>query len=293
MNNICEIITEASLIDYNTYKLNAKTKYLALPKTEEELINLLKYIKDNNLKYFLLGNGSNVILPENTFNGVVICLKNINSYEIDGTKVIASCGTMLNNLANETIKKGLKGLEWACGIPGTIGASILGNAGAYLHEIMEYVTYIRVLDKDFNIKKLKRNDITYEYRNTSLKETREYIILSCELELSNQDNIEESYALVKDRLERRLSSQPLEYPSAGSVFKNPNDLSAGKLIEDANLKGTNKNGAEISTKHGNFIINKGNANASDIIYLINLIKKTIKEKDNIDLKCEQEIVKWD
>ena len=274
-------------------KVNAKTKYLALPSSEDELISLLKYIKENNLKYFILGNGSNVILPDTTFDGVVICLKGINSYNISGTKVVASCGVMLNTLANETIKEGLKGLEWACGIPGTIGASILNNAGAYLHEIMEYVVSLRVLDKDLNIKELKRDDITYEYRNTSLKENREYIILSCELKLEIQNNRQESYDLVKDRLNRRLASQPLEYPSAGSVFKNPPDLSAGKLIEDANLKGLNKNGAEISTKHGNFIINTGNATASDIIYLIDLIKKTIKEKNGIELKCEQEIVKWD
>ena len=292
LNNICEIIEDANLKEYNTYKIDTNTAYLAFPKNIDELINLLKYIKENNMKYFLIGNGSNIVLPDEKFEGMVISFKNLNKYEINGNKVICEAGAMLPKVAMDTINHSLKGLEWATGIPGTIGASVLGNAGAYLHEIMEYVESIKVLDKDFNILTLNKDDISYGYRTTSLKEERKYIILEITLKLEN-GNIEESKALVQDRLKRRMESQPLDYPSAGSVFRNPSkELPAGKIIEELGYKGKTVGGAEVSLKHANFIVNKDNAKAVDIKSLINSIKKDVKEKYNIDLICEQEIINW-
>ena len=292
MNNICKIEENFDLTNYNTYKIHTSTKYLASPKSIDELIELLKYLKQNNIAYFLLGNGSNIILPDEIFDGCIISFKNLSNYKINGNEIIAESGCMLPKIATELINNSLKGLEWATAIPGTVGASILGNAGAYLHEIMEVVKEIKVLDKDFNIKTLKKEDITYSYRTTSLKEKRDYIILEATLVLE-PGNIEESRSIVQDRLQRRLSSQPLEYPSAGSVFRNPDkENPAGKLIEEANLKGKTIGGAQISEKHANFIININNAKSSDIKELINIIKKEIKEKNNIDLICEQEIIEW-
>lgn len=292
LNNICQIEENANLKDYNTYKIDTSTKYLAFPKNIDEIINLLKYIKDNNMKYFLLGNGSNIILPDEKFDGVVISFKNYNHYEINGNTVVCESGAMIPKVAMDTINHSLKGLEWATGIPGTIGASVLNNAGAYLREIMEFVEEIKVLDKDLNIKVLQKEDLTYGYRTTSLKEDRKYIILEVTLHLEN-GNIEESRALVQDRLKRRTESQPLDYPSAGSVFRNPSkEQPAGKLIEELGLKGKSKGGAEVSLKHANFIVNKDNAKASDIRELIDLIKKSVKDEYNIDLICEQEIINW-
>ena len=256
-----------------------------------EIINLVKCAKENNIKYFILGNGSNVILPDNEFDGVVIDLKEYNNFEIKDNKVYAESGCMLPTIGYKAISMSLKGLEWACGIPGTVGASIRGNAGAYLHEIMEFVESIDVLDENFNIITLKKEDIKYSYRDTSLKDSN-YIILSAVLDLE-EGNKEESLALVEDRLNRRKASQPLEYPSAGSVFRNPEGLSTGKLIEDLGIKGTTVGDAQISLKHGNFIINIGNAKASDITSLIDMMKEKVKEEYNIDLICEQEIIKWD
>ena len=199
---------------------------------------------------------------------------------------------MLPKVAIDTINHSLKGLEWATGIPGTVGASVLGNAGAYLHEIMEYVDEIKVLDNDYNIVTLSKNDITYGYRTTSLKEERKYIILEVTMTLED-GNIEESRALVQDRLKRRMESQPLDYPSAGSVFRNPSkELPAGKIIEELGYKGKIVGGAEVSLKHANFIVNKDNAKANDIKELIDSIKKDVKEKYDIDLICEQEIINW-
>ena len=245
LNDICEIQEDVNLIEYNTYRINTSTKYLALPKSKEELINLLKYLKENNIKYFIIGNGSNIILPDEKFDGVIISFKNLNKYEINGDIIDVYAGAMLPKVAMDSIRMSLTGLEWATGIPGTIGGSILGNAGAYLHEIMESVQDITVLDKDLNIKKLTKEDFTYGYRTTSMKEKREYIILSATLKLE-KGNEEESMNLVQDRLKRRQDSQPLDYPSAGSVFRNPSkELPAGKLIEEANLKGKIIGGAQI------------------------------------------------
>ena len=293
LNNICEIQKNVNLKNYNTYQIKSKTKYLAFPKNKEELISLLKYLKDNNIKYFILGNGSNIILPDNEFNGVVINLKKLDKFKIDKEKIYAEAGVMLPKLSLATIDEDLKGLEWATAIPGTLGASILGNAGAYLHEIVEFIESVEVLDKNLNIKTLKKNDFTYDYRTTSFKENKDFIILSAVLKL-DKGNREESLDLVQDRLDRRKSSQPLNYPSAGSVFRNPSkEMPAGKIIEDLGLKGKKIGGAEVSKLHANFIINKDNATSKDIRDLIDLIKEKVKSEYNIDLKCEQEIIEWD
>ena len=292
LNNICEVLENVDLTNYNTYRIKTSAAYLALPKTKEEIIALVKYLKENNIKYFLLGNGSNVILPDTKFDGVIISFKKFNNFKLDGEIMTAEAGAMLPVLSNELINNGLKGLEWASGIPGTVGASVRGNAGAYLHEIMERVVSIEVLDKDLNVKTLNKEDITFGYRETSLKNSGD-IILTVTLKFEPGD-YEESRALVKDRLERRTASQPLEYPSAGSVFRNPSkELPSGKIIEDLGLKGKVIGGAQISDKHANFIVNKDGAKASEIKELIDIIKKEVKEKYDIDMICEQEIIDWD
>lgn len=291
MFDICEIRKDVNLKEYNTYKINTCTKYLAVPKTKDEVVNLIKYLKDNNIKYFILGNGSNVILPDEKFNGVVISLKEFNKYKIDGLKVICEAGAMLPKVAFSCIDEDLKGLEWACGIPGTIGASVRGNAGAYLHDIFENLESIEVLDDKLNIIRLNKSDIKYEYRHTSLKD-KNYVILTVTLKL-NEGVREKSLELVKDRYERRKNTQPLNYPSAGSVFRNPNpENPAGKLIEEVGLKGKKIGGAKVSDLHANFIINDKNATSKDIKELIEIIQKEIKDKYDIDLKCEQEIIDW-
>ena len=257
-------------------------------------INKLKEIKIlnnvfvslyNNKKYFILGNGSNIILPDH-YKGVVI-KPEFNELTIDKNKIISGSSNLLINLSKEAINHNLTGLEWASGIPGSLGASIIGNAGAYKDEISNYITELEVLENN-KVKLLKKNDLSFSYRCSNLK-TRDIIILKATLTLKPGTK-EESINLVKERLEKRLATQPLEYPSAGSVFRNPEGLFAGKLIEDLGLKGYKIGGAQISTKHANFIINIGNATSKDIKSLIKHITKEVKKHYNIDLILEQQII---
>jgi len=275
---------------YNTYKISGTAKYLIEVKDEESLVQLINYLKENNINYYVFGNGSNVVIPENEFNGVIIKLNEFNQIIIDDDEVIVGAGVMLPKLVNETVNNCLKGLEWASGIPGTLGGSVVGNAGAYLSEIFDFIVSVRVLDSGV-IKELKKSDIEYKYRYTSLKNNKNIIVLSAKLRLE-KGNSDESLNLMKKRMERRLESQPLDYPNAGSVFRNPENDFAGRLIEECGLKGKTIGGAMVSTKHANFIINYDNASCSDVRNLIKLVHDEVLNKTGVDLIVEQEIIDW-
>ena len=184
-------------------------------------------------------------------------------------------------------KKGYSGLEFGGGIPATVGGAIYMNAGAYLESISSVVEKVDILDENMQIITLSKSELQYGYRS-SIFMKKNWIILKAYLKLKKY-NKEEIIDLIEDRKQRRIKTQPLEYPSAGSVFRNPKGMYAGKLIEDCNLKGFTYGGAQISDKHANFIINKNNATSSDIAYLMNLAKEKVKEKYNIDLYREQEL----
>lgn len=278
------------LKSYNTYKVSTISKYLIDVKSEELLVNLIKYLKENNIDYFILGNGSNVVFPNEPFDGVIIKLNGLNAIDIDDDEVYVGAGVMLPKLVNETVNNCLCGLEWAAGIPGTLGGAVVGNAGAYLSEIFSFIEEIRVLEND-EIKTLKKDDVKYSYRYSSFKENKDVIILGAKLKL-NKGSKDESEVLMKERLERRIKSQPLEYPSAGSVFRNPEGNYAGKLIEDCGLKGKRIGGAMVSEKHANFIINYDNATPKDVRDLIKLVHDTVLKETNIDLVIEQELIDW-
>ena len=278
------------LKNYNTYKVSSFAKYLVDVKDENSLISLIKYLEANNVKYMILGNGSNVVFPDKTFNGVIIKLGGLNKIDVDDDEVYVEAGVMLPKLVNETVSNCLTGLEWASGIPGTVGGAVVGNAGAYLSDIFTFIDEIRVLDKNV-VKTLKKSDVAYSYRHTSFKDSKDIIILGVKLKL-NKGNADESAILMKKRLERRIESQPLEYPSAGSVFRNPEGDYAGRLIEECGLKGKRIGGAMVSEKHANFIINYDNASASDVRNLIKFVHDEVLKKMKVDLIIEQEIIDW-
>lgn len=279
----------ASLKNYNTYKVNSFCSFLVFPKSEEELVLVLKELKKENIKYLILGNGSNIILSKPHYDGVVIKLDNLCKIEYNNNIVIVEAGYPLIKLAIDSINKGLSGLEFAAGIPGTVGASTAMNAGAYNSDMSNIVKSVKVLNNDLEIITLTNKELEYSYRDSFLKRHNDYIVLSTTLELK-QGDIETMKNQIEERRKKRLASQPLNMPNAGSVFRNPENMFAGELIEKSKLKGFSIGGAEVSEKHANFIVNKGNATGEDIIKLINKVKKTIKENYNVELKLEQIII---
>ena len=281
---------DISLRNYNTYRINTICKFLVFPKTVEELIEIINYLKENKIKYYMLGNGSNVIFSMEYYDGIIIKLDNLNNIIYKDNLVTAEAGCSLIKLSLDTIEKGLSGMEFGAAIPGCVGASVAMNAGAYNSDISEILKEITVLTPNNEIIVMKNNELNFSYRDSFLKKNKDYIVLSATFKLEN-GNVEEMKKHVQERNKKRLASQPLDMPSAGSVFRNPENNFAGALIERNNLKGCNINGAEVSTKHANFIVNKGNATGKDIIELIEKIQKEIREKENIELKLEQIIVR--
>lgn len=280
---------KASLKNYNTYRVDTICSYLVFPEDVNQLITLIKELKKQNIKYFILGNGSNIILSKEYYDGVIIKLDNLNKIEYNGNLVTVGAGCSLIKTAMNTIENGLSGLEFASAIPGAVGASVAMNAGAYNSDMSQVVKEVQVLTNDCQIKTLKNIDLQYEYRDSFLKKNKGYIVLSVTFELT-KGNSQEMKQLVEERRKKRVLSQPLELPNAGSVFRNPDNMYAGELIENSNLKGYNINGAEISTKHANFIVNKGGATGKDIINLIEKVQKEVKENYDVELKLEQIIV---
>lgn len=284
----------AILKKLNTYHIGGTVKYLISPNSINDLISTLKILKEEDIKYFILGNGSNIILNDREYDGAIIRLNNLNGIEIHPKMQMAyaEAGAMLPKLVTEAVNSSLMGLEFAAGIPGTVGGSIYGNAGAYNSCILDYVSSVTVLDENLEIKTLEHEQITYSYRTSMFKETKKYIILGAKFYLKTGDK-QNSIDIIDDRRNRRLSSQPLEYPSAGSVFRNPEGDFAGRLIESCNLKGYRIGGAEVSEKHANFIINKENATSKDVYNLIKYVHDTVLERTNVDLIIEQEFIDWE
>ena len=290
-NKIGEYLENELLSKYTTYRVGGIAKLIVYPYSSTSLISLLKYLNDNNIEYKVIGKGSNLIFSSKVYDGVIIILDKLRNMEINDNVIDVEAGYNIIKLANDTAKLGLSGLEFAAGIPGTIGGGVFMNAGAYLSSFSDIVKSVTFLDKTFNIKTFTNDELNYSYRNSILKENN-YIVLSAKLELTPK-NPDEIKNIIDDRRQRRIESQPLEYPSAGSVFRNPEGDYAGRLIEEAGLKGKKVGGAMVSTKHANFIINENNATGEDIKELIKLIEKTIKDKYNIDLVLEQELVNFD
>ena len=290
--NIGVVEEDVPLKKHTTYKVGGNAFAFVYPKDIDSLISVLKLIKENNVKHMILGNGSNTLFSDSVYKGIIIKLNELNKYTINGTKIIAEAGANLIKVSHDAINNGLQGLEFACGIPGTIGGAVYMNAGAYKSDVSEILTEVKVLTPDYEIKTMKKNELDFSYRHSFFKDNKDYIVLEATFKLKKGKK-EELLDLAADRKKRRLESQPLEYPSAGSVFRNPPDTFSGKLIEDLGLKGYTYGGAEISSKHANFIVNKSNASASDIKYLIDLAKDKVKKEYDIDLILEQELINWE
>ena len=285
-----EFIKGESLSKHTTYKVGGKCDYYVLPKNLNELIDVLVLIKKNNLQYKVIGNGSNLIFSSKDYSGIIINLKNMKNLEIVNNLIKVDAGYSLSKLSLEVSNRGLKGLDFAAGIPASVGGAVYMNAGCYGSDMSKIVTSVTVLDYEGNIIELTNEECKFSYRK-SVFQTSEYIILNCTLKLG-EGNKDELMALISERRNKRLLSQPLDMPTAGSVFKNPEGLKAWELIDKAGFRGKSIGGAKVSEKHANFIINNGNATGEDIKALISLIQKEVKEKYCISLELEQELVNF-
>lgn len=291
-NNIGEYKENVSLATKTTYKVGGPAKLFVYPKDQEKLIVLLKELKSKKIKYKILGNGSNTLFSDKEYDGVIIKLDEFNKVTFFKNTVRAEAGVNLMKLSAQAVKKGLSGLEFASGIPGTIGGAIFMNAGAYKSD-MGYITkWVKVLTPKFEIIRMTNKELDFHYRTSFLQKHNDYICLEASLQL-RQSNRELLQEIVEDRRKRRVESQPLEFPSAGSVFRNPENMFAGKLIEDLGYKGYSIGGAKVSDKHANFIINYNNAKSQDIKDLIDFVREKVKKEYNVELKVEQEFVNWE
>lgn len=284
-----KILENVDMKKYTTYRAGGKAKLMVFPKNIEDLIKLLKYIKKNNIKYKVLGKGSNVLFSDSLYDGIIIKLDEFKNIEINDTEIKVGAGYSLIGLSLKCARMGLSGLEFASGIPGTIGGAVFMNAGAYKSDMGYIVKEVKVLTPDLKIKTLSNKEMDFHYRTSFLAKNPDYICLEATLSLEkgNRDLILE---VISDRKRRRLESQPLEFPSAGSVFRNPEGDYAGRIIEEMGYKGKRIGAAKVSDKHANFVINVGNAKGDDIKKLILEIQTKVKEEYGIELKIEQEFV---
>ena len=286
--DINDIKIDEKLSEYVNFKVGGPADILLIPNSKEQVIKSIKICKENNIPFYLIGNGSNILVRDGGFRGVVLSLKNVKNIYVDGEKIEAECGVMLKEVSDKAIENSLTGFEFACGIPGTIGGAVFMNAGAYDREISKVIESAEVIDENCNIIRLSREELDFGYRS-SLVMKKGYTVLSAVFKLE-KGQVKTIKELIEDLTNKRESKQPLEYPSAGSTFKRPTGYFAGKLIQDAGLKGYSIGGAAVSEKHSGFVINKGNATAKDITDLIKHIQDEVKKQFGVDLHPEVRII---
>ena len=295
-----KILYNEPMKKYTTFKVGGPAECLIKIENINELKEILKFTNENNIKLTVLGNGSNVLVLDKGISGITLIIKientefeeteeNLNSKLIgQKTKIKLGAGEKIAKVGMVFFKESLTGFEEIAGIPGTIGGAVRMNAGANGREMKDIIKTVKCLDYQGNEKVFTNEEMEFGYRTSILKKEK-YIVTEVEIELEkgNQEEIKEKMDMYK---EKRKNSQPLEYPSAGSTFKRGIDFITAKLIDEAGLKGTHVGDAEVSTKHGGFIINKGNAKAKDILELVEIVKKEVYKKYQKQIELEVEIV---
>ena len=288
---IKNILIDEDMKKHTTFKIGGPADIMVSPKDESELQEIVGFSRKENIPFLIMGNGSNMLVRDKGVRGIVIKLNdNFDDIKIDRDRgvIIAKSGTLLSKLSRAARDASLKGLEFALGIPGTLGGAITMNAGAYGGEMKDVVKRVKVLDTKGNIENLNLTELELGYRTSRVKKEG-LIVLEVEMHLE-QGIEEEISALMKDYTQRRTSKQPLEWPSGGSTFKRPEGYYAGKLIDDSGLRGIRYKDAQVSEKHCGFIINRGNASCEDILQLIGTVRKVVKDKYNVELEREIMII---
>ena len=270
---------------HTTFRIGGPADYFLLPSTAEEVKKILEICKEKELPYFILGNGSNLLVSDEGYCGVIIQLyRNYGGITVEGTNIRAGAGALLSQIASAAKNASLTGFEFAGGIPGTLGGAVVMNAGAYGGEMKDVLKEVTVMTEQGEIMTIPAEKLEMGYR-TSLVKKAGYLVLEAVISLKAGD-VEEIKAIMKDLTEKRVSKQPLEYPSAGSTFKRPEGYFEGKLIMDAGLRGYQVGGAQVSEKHCGFVINKGNATAADVCGLMKDVQEKVQEQFGVTLEPE-------
>ena len=279
------IFRDEPMKNYTTFRIGGKADLLVKPKTYQQIAEIITLCKKYEVPYYVLGNGSNLLVSDEGYRGVIIHVYNqLADIKVEGNRIIAGAGAILSKVATVAMENSLTGLEFAHGIPGTLGGAVVMNAGAYNGEMKNVLISCEVMDEEGKVITLSKDELQLGYR-TSIIQNKNYIVLraTMQLEKGEKENIK---AYMKELMLRRKEKQPLDKPSAGSTFKRPEGYFAGKLIMDSGLKGYQIGGAKVSEKHCGFVINTGNATYQDVVDLIRHIQKEVKRQFNVELKTE-------
>lgn len=280
-----QVCTDEPMKQHTTFRIGGRADYFVSPTETEQIRKVIELCRRENMPWYVIGNGSNLLVSDHGFRGVIIRLfKNYAGLRIEGEQIFVQAGALLSRTANAALQEGLTGFEFAAGIPGTIGGAMVMNAGAYGGEMKDITESVTVLTPEGELLTLKREELEMGYR-TSLIARKGYLVLEAVLKLTrgNQEQIKEKMA---DLRQRRISKQPLEYPSAGSTFKRPQGYFAGKLIMDAGLCGFQVGGAQVSEKHCGFVVNTGDATAEDVLELIRQVSAKVRALEGVTLEPE-------
>ncbi|QNO14532.1 UDP-N-acetylmuramate dehydrogenase [Alkalicella caledoniensis] len=272
------------LKEYTTFKIGGPADYFVTPETEEQVLHVINIAKENSIPFFILGKGSNILVPDEGFRGLVINLSDkFNKIESSQERIYAQSGATLTDVSKTALVHSLTGLEFAIGIPGSLGGAVFMNAGAYGGEMKDCIHEVKFI-RDNKILTEHRENLEFGYRKSTFQKKND-IVIGAWLQLK-KGNYDEIKAVMEELTQKREEKQPLEMPSAGSVFKRPEGYFAGKLIQDSGLRGFKVGNAEVSTKHCGFIVNAGGATAQDVKGLVEEIQKRVKEKFGVELERE-------
>ena len=273
---------------HTTMKVGGPCDCMVEPSSIEEIQKVLEYVKENNIKYYIIGNGSNLLVKDEGVHALVIKIASkFSSVEVNGEHIKAYSGCSVPKLAQIAKENSLSGLEFACGIPGSVGGGIRMNAGAYGSEMVNVVEKVGFLDENGNLKEIDGKDAHFTYRHSMFVDNPQYVVVYAIYKLV-KGNKEEISKIMEENMNSRKQKQPIEYPNFGSVFKRPEGYFVGKLVDDCGLKGYKIGGAQVSTKHSGFMINTGDATCKDVLDLIEYVKEKVYEKFNV--KLQEEVV---
>ncbi|WFA09163.1 UDP-N-acetylmuramate dehydrogenase [Tissierella sp. Yu-01] len=287
--NVGTILFDEPMKNHTSFKIGGPADVMIIPKSEEGLISAVKLCRENDIEMYIMGNGSNLLVRDGGMRGVVIKInEGLNIIKVEGNTIYSQAGSLITAVSRTAMAKSLTGFEFANGIPGSIGGAVTMNAGAYGGEMKDVIKSVRVLDGNNNIVEYTNEEMNFRYRGSKVVDEN-LIVLSIEIELKPGDH-EEIQAVMKDLTEKRTSKQPLELPSAGSTFKRPTGYYAGKLIDDAGLRGLRYGGAQVSEKHCGFVVNIDNATCKEVLQLILVVQKTVRDKFGVELDTEIKII---